>query len=301
MGRPPSPLERPLRLTRRLPWLRSLLLLCLLLQLHLSPAAGSRKPFRVTRTVTTTAVDDPPSASSSAHPSSSIDLQPVEHFASDTATATTAPHLSFDKHSSAAPEDSGEDEDGDMQQQQPHLLRAVHPSSSSPRPSSHPSPTTGNLSDAPTADLSTAPSSSFWSPYLYPVLALSSLLSLSTLAYLYYRYRTTPRSLSSSPDSFHHRTLIAQLSTPRGRLQGLDWAVQALRWDDDGDCAHDFLGPFVLTEDRERREREARATGEGEEPTAAGGEDIGVVGQEEASGELKGTKGRAVRRRKRKE
>ena len=297
----------PMRLQQtRLSWLCSLLLLlALLLQLHVSPAAGSRKPFRVTRTVTTvtTSADD-------SDPPPFFDPSPSDDIAAELDLSATvdiaAPHPSLVV--STAFDDSDSDEADDMlqqQQQRSHPVKSLHTSISAPPPSAPQPTSTANLSTTSTPDLldvpsslpSSSSSSSSWSSYVYPVLALGGLLSLSSLAYMYYRYRTSPRPLPPA-EQFHHRTLLAQLATPRGRLQSLDWAVQALRWDEDGDCAHAFLGPFVLREDRERRERQERTAEEAGVATAAGEEVGGLLGKD-ASEELKGANGRGMRRRKR--
>ena len=107
-------------------------------------------------------------------------------------------------------------------------------------------------------------SPSLYSRYLLPAAAAALLSSVSAVCYLYYRYRQRAAASSFSAADFHSRPLLLQLRQggAASRVQGLDWAVQSLRWDADGDCAHDFLGPFVFAADSQSGSTAAATTGQ---------------------------------------
>ena len=94
------------------------------------------------------------------------------------------------------------------------------------------------------SDSTPTPSAS--SALLYPLVALGAVASSLGLAYLWYRFIRT--NSSAPPPAFDSIPLLRLLppNHPAGRAQGSEWAVEQLRWDDDGDSAHDFLGPFAF-------------------------------------------------------
>ena len=100
-------------------------------------------------------------------------------------------------------------------------------------------PSHSSITASPTASSSS-------SALFYPLVALGAVTSTLGLAYLYYRFLRAKST--APPPAFDAIPLLRLLPAnhPAGRPQGSDWAVQQLRWDADGDCAHDFLGPFVF-------------------------------------------------------
>ena len=297
---PSHPRQPPLvrRRIRRLPLsllLFSLISLFLLLLLFLpsTSAIHTRKPQRKPRAVK---LNDAASISPSAASPSSTSQ--TEQAAADEVllafqSALAGGHIGDSpskdaddpRHRSPSPQAPSQSAQWEMRQPQPQP-QGQRPLTSSDR---RPSPTSANLTNASLTDSSTISSSHpHWlSSYWYPLLGSGvALLSLS-FAWLYYRYRTSPKPSLHTSD-VHTRPLLVQLSAPRGRLQGCDWAVQALRWDEEGDCAHQFLGPFTFHQGGQQLVKEEAGQSLREEAQATG-----EAGQEGEGRQVKG-----VRRRK---
>ena len=215
------------------------LLLLILLLVLLQSAAAHRKPgSRTHRTVkVTTQSPSPRTDPSQADPAA---LHAVHQALADLGTveSDSSVYLTGDP-----------DIDGPDAQSASHMHQSA-PSASSPAspspPASHP-PSASSPLPAP-----------WWSAWAYPLAGVAAVASLS-LGYAYHRYRASRRARLSASE-FHTRPLLVQLSAPRGRVQGSEWATQALKWDEDGDAAHDFLGPFTFhqpTRDGDTGERQS--------------------------------------------
>ena len=201
---------------RLLPLLVLLLLVCLCLAAHTAEAKRPRKgkagPTRVPLSVD--ARPQPPAS------------QP------DTQLNTTA--------------ETGVGVSSEQQAMQRRKL-ATHSNTTSAFVDSKPASSASNNHSTTEALTSTAASaSSTASVLLYPALALGAVASTVCLAYIYYRFLRAKSS--AAPPAFDALPLLRLLppNHPAGRAQGSEWAVEQLRWDDDGDCAHDFLGPFAF-------------------------------------------------------
>jgi hypothetical protein len=128
------------------------------------------------------------------------------------------------------------------------------------------SQTLNSPSASPSYSPPSSSSSSLYSRYLLPAVAAALLSSVSAVCYLYYRYRHRSAASSFPPSDFHSRPLLLQVrqGSAASRVQGLDWAVQSLQWDADGDCAHEFLGPFSFAADSDTARTAAAAAGQPE-------------------------------------
>jgi hypothetical protein len=75
------------------------------------------------------------------------------------------------------------------------------------------------------------------------------LLGAVGVLYAYYSDRSSSSNQSRgrsarAPLPPHLQPLLVELKSHRGRVQGLDWVDKTLIKDDDGDEAHEHLGPF---------------------------------------------------------
>ena len=265
-------------------------LLFLLLFLHPAAAKGprSKKPGQP-RAVKLT--DSPPSAASVHQPSPipapfEPDAASKEELLSAVRSALAGADLGQGDprvpHPPPRKGPKGKQPPAPADMQRPPQRRPPRATAAPPHPPPPPPSLNASASAVGNASSSPSPSPSSWSSYLLPVLgAGGALLSLS-LAYLYYRYRASSRARQES--EVHTRPILQQLSAPRGRLQGCDWAVEALRWDEEGDCAHEFLGPFAFAD----RTTKGGESSKKEEASQA----------EESAQEVKGAQVKGVRRRR---
>lgn len=124
---------------------------------------------------------------------------------------------------------------------------------------------------ATTASSSSSPSTWWSAPsVLYPCLSLLSLLSVGGvyLLYQHYQHHRLVDQQSKRLKDFHQKPLLLYVAGRRGRIQGCDWATKALRWDEDGDTAHEFLGPFNAKDteqteaDTEQKKEESDKSGQ---------------------------------------
>ena len=211
---------------RLLPLLLALLLLCLCLTEHTAEAKKKKKSKQPTRVSLNSEPShpSPPPASRLKHdtlgvaidPSgSSQQQQPAVNFSAGAANASSASsRMKKPSHTTHATQ---------------HPSAAVHPSLDNPF--SHVNQTASSARASP-------------SVLLYPLIALSAVASTLGLAYAYYRFFRA-KSVTPAPAVSSLPLLRAlPLNHPAGRSQGSEWAVAQLKWDEDGDCAHDFLGPF---------------------------------------------------------
>lgn len=72
------------------------------------------------------------------------------------------------------------------------------------------------------------------------------MLSIGGIYSLWCRYcdHQQIKNQSLKMKEFHNRPLLLSVSRGRGTIQGCRWATNSLKMDEDGDWAHEFLGPF---------------------------------------------------------